>query len=104
MNLLHARHPALRWRRHLKRRTTAARKGKKLPVDVALLGMAYADLNQRGAARTRGELECCATSPETANSSASALASHAAAGLVLEAAAGTSHYGHAPKMRSRPPV
>ena len=68
------------------------------------LDMAQADLNQRGAARTRGELVCCATSPETANASASALASHAAADLVSEAAAGTSHYGHAPKMRSHPPV
>ena len=74
------------------------------PAYVTLLSIAEADLNQRGAARTRGELVCCATSLETANASARALASHTAAGLVLEAAAGTSHHNHAAKKISAPRV
>ena len=81
----------------MKHHTTAARQRKKPPAGVALFYRAYADHNQRGAARTPGELECCTTSPESPKASACALASHAAAGLVLEAAAGTSHHGSAPK-------
>jgi hypothetical protein len=50
------------------------------------------------------ELECCVTSPGTAKARACALASHAAAGFALEAAAGTSRHSRAPKERSLPPV
>ena len=51
----------------------------------------------RAARLARSKLEYYITSPETAKASARALASHAAAGLLLEAAAAnTLHHGCAP--------
>ena len=58
----------------------------------------------RAARLVRSKLEYYITSPETGKATARALASHAAAGLVLEAAAGTSDHGFAPKERCLSPA
>ena len=62
-----------------------------------------ADHSQRGTARTRSKLECCVSSPETASTVAPAPREPRGAGLALEAAAGTSHHGRAPKGRGLSP-
>ena len=70
---------------------------------VQCLYVAMTDHNQRGTARARSKLECCASSPETASAGAPALVTRGA-GLALEAAAGTSHHGRAPKERGLSPA
>ena len=76
----------------------------KPPADAALFFRTQSDHSQRGEARARRNLECCASFPETAKNSARPFASHAAAGLALEVAADTPHHGRALKERSLPPV
>ena len=69
-------------------------------VGAAPFHSTWVDHNQRGTARARSKLDCCASSPATASAGARVLASHAAAGLALEATAGTSYHGRAPKERA----
>ena len=61
---------------------------------------ARADHNQRGKARTRSKLECCASSLETAI----ALASRRGTCLTLQAAADRLHRGRAPKKKGLSPA
>ena len=66
---------------------------------TASVGRVRAGHNHRGTTRTRSKLECCVSSPETASAAAPAPRKPRGAGLKLEAAAGTSHHGCAPKER-----
>ena len=68
-------------------------------ASAAFFGRIRIDQNDRGTARTQSKLECCASSPETASVHARAPHEQRGAGLKLEAAAGTSHNGRAPKQR-----
>ena len=58
----------------------------------------------RGAARTRSKLECCASIPETARADAPVPRDTRGAGLKFEVSAVTSHHGRAPKERAVSPV
>ena len=63
------------------------------------------DHNQRGAARARRRLACCASNPETASTDdAPAPRLTRSAGLALDAATDTSHRSRAPKETGMSPV
>ena len=99
---------AVCWRPQLTRRTTVLHRrrcGERPLAGAVALCSVWSDHNQRGMARVRSKLECCASYPETASAVARARACHAKSRLrKVEAAAGMSHHGLAPKERSRSPV
>ena len=74
--------------------------GETPPDGAVSLHMARTNHSQRGTARARGKLPCCASSREISG----ARVCHAKAGCALEALAGTSHSGRAPKERGLLPV
>ena len=63
-------------------------------ADIASFRRVNDNHTLRGTARVSGELECCASLLETVRCVTRG------AGLGLEAAAGTSYYGHAPMKRN----
>ena len=81
----------------------APKKRKHLAVAVPF-DRVKTDHIDRGTARTRSKLECCAFIPETASADAPVPRDTRGAGLKFEAAAGTSHHGRAPKERAVSPV
>ena len=93
-----------RWTPQLARGTTDARRKERLFTGAAPFYGTWTHHNQRGKEHACDNFVCCASSPETVSTGAQAPHKICGAGLALEAAASTSHYGRASKETSLPPV